>query len=121
MAQELRGEERISGPYQIPTSRINKRSRIGSVAHYAHDYGWDVYVYECVNYTGDSLQKNGKVKTGKEETYTWVVGKKQINGKWYVFKFSEFINKINGYWVDYADIKRIITGEIDAENLLPQR
>ena len=117
----IREEERTKGPYQLTLSSINKRSRIGSTAHYARDYGWDVYVYECINYTGDIVQKNGKVKTGKEEAYTWVVGKKLINNKWYVFKLSELIHKVNGYWVDYADIKRIITGEIDAEDILPQR
>jgi len=117
----IREQERIKGPYQLPLSSVNKRSRIGSTAHYAHDYGWDVYIYECINYTGDAVQKNGNVKAGKVEPYTWVVGKKQINNKWYVFKFSELINKVNGHWIDYADIKRIITGELDAEHILPQR
>ena len=117
----MRGEERIKGPYQIPVSSINKRSRLGALAHAAKANEWEVYIYECVNYSGDILQKNGNVKQGKEETYTWTVGKKFIDGKWYVFKYSELINKVNGYWIDYPLIKDFVNGYIDAADILETR
>jgi hypothetical protein len=109
MAAVLRPEEKISGPYQVPLSRVNKRSRVGAVAHAANSAGWDVFVYECLNYTGDTLMKNGKLKNGKEETYTWVVAKVERE-KWYVIKYSEFICWINKIGCTYDELRRFITG-----------
>lgn len=117
----LRLEERISGPYQKPLSSVNKRSRVGSIAHFAHDYGWDVYIYECVNYTGDTQLKSGGIKKGKEETYTWTVGRKLYGEKWYVYKYSELVCKLNGYFVEYEQLREFISGARRAEDILPQR
>jgi hypothetical protein len=108
MEEELRQEERISGPYQIPLSRINKRSRVGSIAHAAADAGWDVYVYECINYSGDTLMKNRNIKRGKEEAYTWVVAKIQRD-KWYVLKYSEIVCWINKIGFSYEQLRQFIT------------
>ena len=107
--EELRPEERISGPYQIPLSQINKRSRVGSIAHAANAAGWDAYVYECVNYTGDVVMKNGKRKEGKQEAYTWVIAK-IYREKWYVIKYSDLVCWINGVGCTYDELKRVITG-----------
>ena len=109
MADSLRPEARIRGPYQVPLSQVNKRSRVGSVAHYASQQGWDVYVYECINYTGDTLQKNGNIKRGKEEPYTWVVAKIKRD-KWYVLKFGEFVCWINKIGFSYEQLRQFIAG-----------
>jgi len=106
---ELRLEERIKGPYQIPLSQINKRSRVGSIAHSAAQAGWEAFVYECINYTGDTLMKSGGVKRGKEEAYTWVVAKIKRD-KWYVLKYSDLICWVNKVGYTYDELRRFITG-----------
>lgn len=117
-ADAIRPEERIKGPYQIPLSQINKRSRIGSVAHHASQQGWDVYVYECINYTGDTVMKNGKIKRGKEEPYTWVVGKTRRDGIYYVIKYSDLVCWINKVGCTYDELKRFITGQEPGRDFL---
>lgn len=106
---QLRPERRIKGPYQIPLSQVNKRSRIGSVAHAAAQAGWDAYIYECVNYTGDTLMKSGGIKKGKEETYTWVVAKIKRD-KWYVLKYSDLVCWVNKVGYSYDELRRFIAG-----------
>jgi hypothetical protein len=118
MEEELRQEARISGPYQIPLSRINKRSRVGSIAHVAAQAGWDVYVYECINYTGDTLQKNGNIKRGKEEPYTWVVAKTKRDDCYYVIKYSELLCWINKVGCTYDELRRFISGPESERNFL---
>lgn len=115
---ELRAEERIKGPYQVPLSQINKRSRVGSIAHAAAQAGWDAYVYECINYTGDTLMKSGGVKRGKEETYTWTVGKINVDGKWYVFKYSDLVCWVNKVGYSYDELKRFISGQQSERDFL---
>ena len=106
---ELREEKRIKGPYRIPLSQINRRSRVGSIAHLANDNGWDAYVYECVNFTGDTLMKSGGIKKGKEETYTWTVARINIDGKWFVCKYSDLVCWVNKVGYSYDELKRFIT------------
>ena len=110
-ANAIRPEERIKGPYQIPLSQINKRSRIGSIAHLAAQHGWDVYVYECINYSGDIVMKSGGIKRGKEEPYTWVVGKTRRDDCYYVIKYSELVCWINKVGCTYDELKRFIAGQ----------
>lgn len=115
---ELREEKRIKGPYRIPLSQINRRSRVGSIAHLANENGWDSYVYECVNFTGDTLMKSGGIKRGKEEAYTWTVGKINVDGKWYVYKYSDLVCWVNKVGYSYDELKQFITGNGSA-NLFP--
>lgn len=107
-ADAIRPEERISGPYQIPLSKVNKRSSLGRLAHEAAENGWDVYVYECINYSGDTVMKNGKIKLGKEEPYTWVVGK-ILRDKWYVFKYSQYASWVNKVGFSYDELRAFIS------------
>ena len=116
-ADAIRPEERIKGPYRIPLSQINKRSRVGSVAHYASQNGWDVYIYECINYSGDTVLKNGKVKRGKEEPYTWVVAKIERD-KWYVLKYSDLVCWVNKVGFTYEQLRQFITGQEPERNFL---
>lgn len=114
----LRPEERVKGPYQIPLSQINKRSRVGSVAHSAAQAGWDVYVYECINYSGDTLMKSGKIKRGKDEPYTWVVAKTRRDNCYYVIKYSELVCWINKVGCTYDELKRFIAGQESERDFL---
>jgi hypothetical protein len=117
-ANAMRLQERVKGPYQVPLSQINKRSRVGSVAHAAADAGWDAYVYECINYTGDTLMKNGKIKRGKEEAYTWVVAKTKRDDCYYVIKYSELLCWINKVGCTYDELRRFITGQQSGRDFL---
>jgi hypothetical protein len=115
---ELRPEERIKGPYQIPLSQVNKRSRVGAIAHAAAQAGWDAYVYECINYTGDTLMKSGGVKRGKEEAYTWTVAKTRRDGIYYVIKYSDLVCWINKVGCSYDELRQFIAGQQSERDFL---
>jgi hypothetical protein len=115
--EQPQDEHVTAGPYRVPLSQVSKRTRLGGFAHAAKEYGWDTYVYESKYYSGDTQLKNGNIRKGKEGTYTWLVAKIMIDNKWYVVKYSELANKINGRWFDIDTIRGFITRKIGPENI----
>jgi hypothetical protein len=70
--ENLRPAEVISKGKEVPISTLGgKRSALGKMAHLAVDFGWEVKVGQSEYFTGDTLQKNGKVKLGKTGTHRW--------------------------------------------------
>ena len=83
IAESLRMHEITSSAVEVSVLDLPKRTAIRSVAVLAVDCGWDVRCGRSETYSGDKVQKNGKVVRGKDETHYWAQGMKLGHRFWF--------------------------------------